>query len=354
MRMNRTKIITFIVAGFVFLFAGGCNNTDEYTTSPTENFEVLWKILDEHYCFFEYKDIDWNEVHSRYRAQIDNSMNQYELFSLLGDLLAELKDGHTNLISPFNIARYWKWYEDFPKNFDEQIQSNYLGTDYLIASGMKYRTFPKGGSPSLPTGVSSLLKDSIGYIYYESFSSGVGETNLDYILYHFKDCKGLIIDVRENGGGTVTYADRIAARFAKDKLLTGYMVHKTGPEHNAFSEPYPIYLTPSDRICWHRPVVVITNRRCYSATNDFVNKMRLFPQVTIMGDRTGGGSGLPFYSELPNGWSVRFSACPMLNVDKEDTEFGIDPDIFVQMQPEDIAKGEDTIINEAISLLIND
>ncbi|EKC55562.1 hypothetical protein LEA_15281, partial [human gut metagenome] len=48
-------------------------------------------------------------------------------------------------------------------------------------------------------------------------------------------------------------------------------------------------------------------------------------QVTVMGDRTGGGSGLPFSSELPNGWSVRFSACPVLDVNKQHTEFGMTP-----------------------------
>ena len=34
--------------------------------------------------------------------------------------------------------------------------------------------------------------------------------------------------------------------------------------------------------------------------------MRLLPHVMIMGDRTGGGSGFPFTTELPIGWSVRF------------------------------------------------
>ena len=81
--------------------------------------------------------------------------------------------------------------------------------------------------------------------------------------------------------------------------------------------------------------------------------MRLLPQVTIMGDRTGGGSGLPFSSELPNGWSIRFSACPMLDINKQHTEFGIDPDISVSMTEEDMAKGKDTIIDSAIELLLS-
>jgi C-terminal processing protease CtpA/Prc len=265
-------------------------------------------------------------------------MNQYELFDLLGDMLAEVKDGHTNLISSFDMSRYWAWYEDYPANFYKEIQDNYLGTDYKIAGGMKYK---------------KLADEQIGYIYYGSFSSGIGEKNLNYIFTHFEECKGLIIDVRDNGGGALIYSDRIASRFLEERILTGYTQYKNGSGHNDFTEPHPVYLSPSEYIRWMKPVVVLTNRHSYSATNDFVNVMRLLPQVTIMGDRTGGGSGLPFSSELPNGWGVRFSACPMLDVHMKHTEFGIDPDIKVSMTEEDIQKGSDTIIDSAIEWLLS-
>ena len=79
--------------------------------------------------------------------------------------------------------------------------------------------------------------------------------------------------------------------------------------------------------------------------------MRLLPHVTIMGDRTGGGSGLPFSSELPNGWSVRFSASPQLSAEMEQIEFGIDPDVKLDMTDEDEDQGRDTLIEAARALL---
>lgn len=336
MLYSMKRLLSLFAAAVLLGSLGACEKPDEYTTSPRENFEALWKILDEHYCFFGYKDVDWDEVHLRYSTRITDTMNQFALFDTLGHMLAELKDGHTNLISSFNLARYWKWYLDYPDNFNSDIQRNYLGDDYLIAGGMKYRI---------------LLPDSIGYVYYPSFSSGVGESNLDYVFYHFRNCKGLIVDIRENGGGSLTYSDRIARRFTEEKRLAGYMVYKSGPAHDAFSAPYPFYLEPVDRFVWLRPTVVLTNRRCYSAANDFVNKMRLMPQVVTMGDRTGGGSGFPFSSELPNGWGVRFSASPILNAAGETTEFGIEPDIPVDMTQSDMDEGKDTIIEEAIKYL---
>jgi len=195
------------------------------------------------------------------------------------------------------------------------------------------------------------LEDNIGYACYESFGSGVGEGNLSEVLSYFAACNAIIFDVRNNGGGTLTYAQRIAARFTNEKVLTGYIMHKTGPGRTDFSTPEPIWLEPSNSIRWQKPVVVLTNRHSYSATNDFVNAMRYLPHVIIMGDKTGGGSGLPFSSELPNGWGVRFSASPHLDADKQHIEFGIEPDIKVDMLPEDEAKKLDTIIEEARKLL---
>lgn len=319
----------------MLLLSASCIREEEMENSPQGNFEALWKIIDEKYCFFEYKDIDWDEVHDRYQPLITADMSRAGLFEVLGNMLAELKDGHVNLSSASNMSRYWNWYLDYPRNFDEALVEQYLGRDYRIGGGLKYR----------------ILDDNIGYIYYESFSDGVGEGNLDEALSYLAVCNGLIIDVRNNGGGMLTYSDRIASRFTNERVLTSYIVHKTGPGHNDFSAPEPIYVEPSNSIRWQKPVAVLTNRHCYSATNDFVNAMRCFPNVTLVGDKTGGGSGLPFTSELPNGWGVRFSASPQLDADKQHIEFGIDPDVKVDMSDEDKSRGLDTIIETARKLL---
>lgn len=313
----------------------GCIREEEFNNTPQDNFEALWKIIDEQYCFLDYKQIDWDAIHDKYQPLITADMSNEGLFEVLGNMLAELKDGHVNLYSASNTARYWDWYLDYPRNFSEEVVEKYLGRDYRIGSGLKY----------------TILDDNIGYVYYESFSDGAGEGNLDEMLSYLSICNGLIFDVRNNGGGALTNSSRIAARFTNEKVLTGYIMHKTGTGHSDFSDPEPIYLEPSNSIRWQKKVVLLTNRHSYSATNDFVNAMHCLPNVTLMGDKTGGGSGLPFSSELPNGWGVRFSASPHLDANKEHIEFGIDPDIKVDMIKEEQDQGIDTIIEEARKLL---
>ena len=262
-------------------------------------------------------------------------MTEEQTFEVLTNMLGELKDGHVNLYAPFDVGRDWSWKEDYPTHFSENVLKLYLGKDYKIAAGMKYR----------------ILNDNVAYLRCATFVNDFGAGNLDRILLYFAPCNGLIIDLRENGGGMVTSAETLAARFTNEEVLVGYMQHKTGRGHNDFSPRRRQILKPSKGLRWQKRVVVLTNRGVYSAANEFVKYMKCLPQVTIVGDRTGGGAGLPFSSELPNGWIVRFSACPMYDRDGKDTEFGIAPTHQVDMKSADLARGRDTLIEYARKLL---
>ena len=329
----KTKLFLYILSVLVL---SSCITEDVPENNPQGNFEALWQTINTRYCFLDYKHeeygLDWNDVYQRYRNRITDDMSNKQLFQVLAEMLEELRDGHVNLVANHETSQYRAWYDNYPSNFIDTIQRIYLGKDYKSVAGIKYQ----------------ILEDNIGYIYYGDFSSAIGESNLDEILNELSICDGLILDIRNNGGGLLTLSDRIASRFTNEKVLTGYISYKKGPGHNDFSTPEPIYVEPAtNRVRWQKPVAVLTNRRSFSSANDFVGKMKEMPQAIIIGDKTGGGSGLPFSSELPNGWSVRFSAAPMYDPDMNHLEFGINPDIKVNMTSEDMLKGIDTIIETA-------
>ncbi len=326
--------LLFLVA--LLSMTTSCVDEEEYANDPQGNFEALWRAVDEHYCFFDYKreafGLDWDEVHDRYAAQIDNRMTDAQLFEVLGNMLGELRDGHVNLYSRWDVARNWSWKEDYPVNYSDTLVSRcYLGTDYRIATGLRYR----------------ILDDNTGYIRCASFENAMGAGNLDEIMLYLAPCTGLIIDVRDNGGGMLTSAEELAARFTNTELLVGYMQHKTGTARNAFSDMEEQRLKPAKGIRWQKKAVVLTNRAVYSAANEFVKYMHCCPLVTVIGDRTGGGAGMPFSSELPIGWSVRFSACPMYDRNRVSTEQGIAPDRSVSLSSDDLLRGKDSIIEYA-------
>ena len=75
----------YIYVILLMLLVGGtsCDKGEEYTADPVANFEALWWIMDENYCFFSYKQVDWDEVYDRYRVQVTDTMDQYALFDLM-------------------------------------------------------------------------------------------------------------------------------------------------------------------------------------------------------------------------------------------------------------------------------
>lgn len=333
----KKDILSLIVPALIF--SSCIQNADVPDNDYEGNFEALWSIIDTRYCYLDVKHIDWDSVYDVYHARLaTDTVDEITFFDAMGDMLAELKDGHVNLYSGFDRSRYWNWFTDYPSNFNADIIGNdrYLGNDYRSVNGFRYQRIANG---------------RVGYLYYSSFSDGFSDQNMSYVFRYFQDCNGLIIDVRNNGGGSAELSNQLASYFFPRDTVSLYMRHKTGPGHSDFSEAIPVKTTAHKTIQWQRPVIILTNRSAYSATNMFVCRMKDAPMGLIVGDITGGGGGMPLSNELPNGWMVRFSAVPMYDAQMNDIEFGIEPDVYKMLTPADEANGKDTLIEYAVGLL---
>ena len=330
------KLFRLIFAGVTLLLGlTACQTSDEmtYSADPVDNIEALWQIIDTRYCYVEDRNVNWDTVHATYleKAAALPKNDAVAMFDLCAEMLNLLEDGHVNLYSPFDRSYSTAWYDSYPANFSSYLQQKYLH-DYRIAGGLYYCT----------------IGDSIGYVYYSSFSTAISAGNISWVLRSFKDCKGLIIDVRNNGGGSMEYAYLLSSPFFMDDRIIGYWQHKTGPGHQDFSEMEELRSNAS--LCgvkWQRPVVVLSNRRSYSATNMFINIMRYADHAVVIGGKSGGGGGMPLSYEIPCGWMVRFSSVRMFDAEKKDIEQGIEPDIPVNLTSSD----KDDIIEKAIEVI---
>lgn len=320
------------------MLAGSCEKAllgKDTEGSPPAVFDILWQDVNDRYSYFEEKSINWDSIGRVYRSRIDASMSDHELFDLLAEMLFALEDGHVNLVSDFDRSRNWDWYLDFPPNFNENIvQRNYLKRDYRLIGPFRAQ-----------------MLDEILYVYYGSFGNTLEEAHLDALMKLAAGVKGLIIDIRQNGGGSLSNAGRLASCLTGERLLYARSRTKTGPGRNDFSEWEDLYIEPRNGIRYEGKVAVLTNRYSYSAANSFAQMARILPDVVLLGDRTGGGGGTPVYGELPNGWTYRFSATQSISPDGEHLEFGIPVDIAVDLAPDDDAEGTDTIIERALEWL---
>lgn len=338
----RKLTLTTDICAVVAILAAACHDIEEYDTDQAGNFDALWRQIDEHYCFFEEKGIDWDEVYHRYRPLVTDQTTGMELFDICSDMLDELRDGHVNLTSAFETSYYRKWWSDYPQNYNERlIQESYFHFDYKQVGGMTY----------------GVLADStVGYIRYPSFSYPVSDSSLDMILLQMANCKSLVIDIRDNGGGDLTNVGKLVSRFIEKRILAGSISHKTGPGHGDFSKPYEYYYDPADgHVIWLRPVAVLTNRSTFSAANNFAAIMKTLPMIDIVGATTGGGCGMPYSSEMPCGWSIRMSGSKIYDPEGRLTENGVEPSsgCAVDLDPAAAARGKDTMLERAITVSLS-
>jgi hypothetical protein len=334
------KYITYTVIAIWLLMSTSCENiffdAKNETKDPVKNFEYLWKQCDEKYAYFELKNIDWNEVKSRYSAKVYEGMSDDSLFNVLGAMLNELRDDHTNLISNFNVSSY-KVFRTGQDNFDwRTVQENYLPRNYY-SSGPFAHDFISNGQ--------------IGYIRFGAFTGTVDKKNLDFVLNRYKDTRGLILDLRENGGGAINDVFALLSRFIDRKTLMYYVRVKNGPGHDEFSEPEPAFVEPYTGIRYTKPIAVLTDRGTFSAASFTSLAAKALPNAVLIGDTTGGGLGLPNGGQLPNGWTYRFSISQTLTLDKNAAfENGVPTDIQASFDWSN--KTHDEIIDRAIAELL--
>jgi len=306
--------------------------------NPKENFNFLWNELDQKYSFFDVKNINWDSIKTIYSAKISDNMTDEELFGVLKNMVNELQDGHTNLSYEYNLSLCPVIFTS-QDNFDWRIIiENYFNTtDYSFTGPFKY---------------GFLANNQIGYIRFPSFEGDIDENNIDYILKKFNDTKGIILDLRENHGGSASDVKNLLSRFVFEKTLVYYSRMKSGPNHNDFTEPIPTYIEPNKGINYLKNVVMLIDRGTYSAGSFTSLSAKAIPNITLMGDTTGGGLGMPGGGQLPNGWTFRTSITQALTVNdkKPDYEKGVPPDIYVTFDWNDLTKDE--ILERAIQELL--
>jgi hypothetical protein len=329
---------------FLLLLLLGCSacedlvfTENEKTDKAQDNFEFLWKTANEKYAFFDYKKIDWDAVYRQYKPQIQTGMSQDSLFRVLFRMMNELKDGHVNLISPFNVSKY---------NFDLLGPTN-IDTRIVKEKYLRENVYTTGAFLH-----NAIANNQVGYVRYSSFSNKVSGFDMAFVFSRYAKTKGLIFDLRQNGGGSIANVFTMLNYLANQRTFLYRSYIKNGPGREDFEGPQDAYAEPTGNIRYAGKVAILVDRGSFSATSFFTLGARELPNVTIIGDSTGGGLGIPNGGQLPNGWTYRFSISRTLTANGENFESGIPPDIRVLLTESDRLKGIDTVIERAVVELL--
>jgi len=305
-------------------------------SNQEEVFEEFWTTFNEKYAMFDFKGVNWQAEYDRNRPLVSVNTSDAELFEIMGNMVTKLRDGHSDLtdfsrdtIKTFDILG------DIPLNFNFESWVPYINT--LKTEELLF--FQDSNS------VYTTLEGNIGYIFIPTFNVDLPEEEINTILTHFKDTKGLIIDVRLNGGGSPEASTRLAGHFTAKEIVTGFERFKIGPGANDFKDS-PATSIPASENIYLKPVMVLTNRLCYSATTTFIYQTNPLDHVKYIGSRTGGGSGSVADGFLANGWKYSLSTSEFIDHEGRHLDDGFDPDIEVFM--DDMNIEVDEVIQRAI------
>ncbi len=173
---------------------------------------------------------------------------------------------------------------------------------------------------------SQMLKDNIAYIQVDSFDSGVAETFKNQITQLKNDgAKGIIIDLRSNGGGIVDEATGIADLFLKNGETILITKAKESAEEITKSKNAPIIQDI--------PVVLLVNEGTASASEILAGALKdKYPNTTIVGKTTYGKGVIQTLYNLSDGSGIKITTEEYFtpNHNKINKE-GIKPDVEVDL-----------------------
>lgn len=172
-----------------------------------------------------------------------------------------------------------------------------------------------------------ILNGNIGYVKFMQFSGFVNESmpTLTASFGFVSNTKAIILDLRENGGGSPWMVARIASFFAQEKTRLNDIYERERDTTVAF------YAEPAlaGNMKLSQPLYILTSKRTFSAAEDFTYAMQVNKRATIVGDTTGGGAHPTRPFPIGQGFVVSIPFARSINyITKTDWEgTGVRPDI---------------------------
>jgi hypothetical protein len=245
-------------------------------------FDKLWAAFDKDYAMFALRpEVDWAQLREKFRPQALQAQSTDEFAATCAEMLKSLRDLHVWLtlagedVPVFNRPR--------AANANPSAHKAILGSLHNQSRPVQW----------------AVTADKVGYIAIYGWHSDAMVAACAEALEQMRNTRGLIVDVRLNGGGDEPTAEKFACRFVKTDFVYAYSQFRNGPSHTNLTEKYERSISPDGPWRYNRPVVVLIGQKCMSSNESLVAMMSGDEDATIMGDHTCGSSGNPEIIHLP-------------------------------------------------------
>ncbi len=300
---------------------------------PLANFDYFWNTFNTHYAFFAAHGLDWNAVRRELRPKAAALPEDGDVFPILSEMVALLKDSHTSLSDGKRSTHIRK------HPFQQDVGPNgpiLLDDHYMIGGLRAYMSGPNSplAAPAQTAGNGQILygrikasgrakesgaRSDIGYIaLFEMKQFGRDEGRdtpvdvnvrsarlaMQQVVRALRGVKGVVIDLRYNGGGEDSVALAIAGFFANGPVKA---YSKRAYYAGETTAPYEVTVRPEAGDRLPVPIVILSSDMTVSAAEVCVLDLKALPFTTQIGQPTRGSLSDRLEKVLPNGWNLSLS-----------------------------------------------
>ncbi|HUQ29213.1 MAG TPA: S41 family peptidase [Usitatibacter sp.] len=385
----------------------------------SQAFDFVWSTIDQHYYDPTLNGVDWKAVRDRYRPLALGAANDDEFWEVLDRMTGELKDAHTRVESPKNVALRMRdesvtmGFGFFPIGGRLVVTGVNTETDAWwagVRSGMalvgigaepamqayervkagtrldstersrhsrilrKILTGEPGTTASFtfersdgtrfdatlrrsrittrPAESHRILPSGYGYLRFTQWTLPVTAEVLESIEA-LKNAPGMVIDLRNNPGGSAHAVNLVLRRFFPNRAELGHVITRTGKPIALFFGVVDIIkmrtVVPGDKDAYKGPVVILVNSGSASASELFSSTMQAAGRATLVGQPTCGCLlGFLGYARIPGGAELAYSEVGFrLPNDKRIEGEGVIPDVLVPLEARDLQLNRDRALEEA-------
>ncbi len=296
-----------------------------------DSFGVLWHSISRHYSFLGPHKIPWAKMAEAYEKPLSSAATPADFIKKLKPALAGLEDGHVWIQAP-DGTKTWTHTPKVVRNFELNVVMNRVEkVQQVVRNVLAGRTTEGYGYLALGT----MQLSPQDYAQVEHTFRGLFQT------------KGIILDLRVNGGGAESIGQGLCGYLTKKRVLYGRSLIRSGPRPEDLMQGGDRHVVPAKSGHYDGHVVVLVGPGCVSSGEGMAMMLKALPNATLVGLPTRGSSGNPQPVHLPNGVSVWFSRWISQLPDGTGIErTGVPPDVRIEHVP-----GKDPALEKAIKIL---
>lgn len=370
--------------------------TRDVTAERKAAFHEFWRIYNNQFYDEYFHRRDWAEIRDRYEPLLDSVGHRRDMADLLNEVVGELESSHSEVGPSFGGVRgpqtahlgvtfdysyqglgvkVFEVPDKAPGSFEKtrikpgeyimkvngqsvrldqnlmKLLNDQTGRDLTLmvndkptmdgAREVKYRALSSGQFGQIQYDnriewrrkyVEQMSGGKVTYVHIAGMGGGNLSTFNAEMWAHVQGKEGVIIDVRENGGGNI--ADLLVEML--DRKMHMQYVPRDGD------------LISGPGMMWDKPLAVMAAETSFSNAEMFPETIKALKLGKVVGMATPGYVVYTYGGQLVDGTSIRLPSTGVYRVDGSPMEdMGVEPDIKVDIDPSEYYNGQDPQLKRA-------